>query len=155
MCGDNTMKIDEIDRSIIRQLIDNGRLSYVDLAKELGLSRVAVRERINQLLEDGIIEKFTVVINSEKLGKGVSAFFEVDCEPHALVSVAQKLAENPTVASCYQMTGPSTLHMHVLVDNFARLEQFINEELYSLEGITRVESHILLRRFKSRSGLKL
>jgi DNA-binding Lrp family transcriptional regulator len=53
------------------------------------------------------------------------------------------------------MTGPSTLHMHVLVDHFVRLEQFINNELYALEGITRVESHILLRRFKSRNGLKL
>jgi Lrp/AsnC family leucine-responsive transcriptional regulator len=149
------MKIDEIDRKILRLLIDNGRLSYVDLGKELGLSRVAVRERINQLMVEEVIEKFTVVINSEKVGKAVSAFFEVDCEPHSLVSVAEKLAENPTVASCYQMTGPSTLHMHVLVDNFSKLEKFINEELYALEGITRVESHILLRRFKSRSGLKL
>jgi Lrp/AsnC family leucine-responsive transcriptional regulator len=149
------MKIDETDRKILRMLTENGRLSYVDIGKELGLSRVAVRERINQLMDDGIIEKFSVVINSEKVGKGVSAFFEVDCEPHALVSVAEKLAENPTVASCYQMTGPSTLHMHVLVDNFTRLEQFVNEELYALKGITRVESHILLRRFKSRSGLKL
>ena len=149
------MKIDETDKKILELLTENGRMSYVDIAKKLGLSRVAIRERINQLMEEGVIEKFTVVINSEKFGKSVSAFFEVDCEPTHLVSVAQKLAENPTVASCYQMTGPSTLHMHVLVEDFQKLEQFINEELYSLPGITRVESHILLRRFKSRTGLKL
>lgn len=149
------MKLDDIDRKILSMLSDNGRMSYVDLAKELSLSRVAVRERINQLIKEDIIEKFSVVINSEKVGKGVSAFFEVDCEPTALVSVAEKLAENPTVASCYQMTGPSTLHMHVLVEDFDKLEQFINNELYALSGITRVESHILLRRFKSRTGLKL
>lgn len=149
------MKLDDIDRKILSMLSDNGRMSYVDLAKELSLSRVAVRERINQLIKEDIIEKFSVVINSEKVGKGVSAFFEVDCEPTALVSVAEKLAENPTVASCYQMTGPSTLHMHVLVEDFDKLEQFINKELYALSGITRVESHILLRRFKSRTGLKL
>lgn len=130
-------------------------MSYVDIGKELNLSRVSVRERINQLVENGVIEKFTVVINSEKVGKSVSAFFEVDCEPAYLVEVAQKLADNPNVASCYQMTGPSTLHMHVLVEDFASLEKFVNNELYSLKGITRVESHILLRRFKSRSGLKL
>lgn len=69
--------------------------------------------------------------------------------------MAEKLAFNHSVVSCYQMTGPSTLHMHVLVDDFASLEKFINEELYALEGITRVESNILLRRFKSRLGLKL
>ncbi|RAK20418.1 AsnC family transcriptional regulator [Anoxybacillus vitaminiphilus] len=149
------MKLDDIDRKILSLLTENGRMSYVDIGKELNLSRVSVRERINQLVENGVIEKFTVVINSEKVGKSVSAFFEVDCEPAYLVEVAQKLADNPNVASCYQMTGPSTLHMHVLVEDFASLEKFVNNELYSLKGITRVESHILLRRFKSRSGLKL
>ncbi|MEC2072368.1 Lrp/AsnC family transcriptional regulator [Alkalihalophilus marmarensis] len=149
------MKIDATDRKILALLTDNGRMSYVDIAKELGLSRVAIRERIHQLQEEGVIEKFSVVINSDKVGKSVSAFFEVDCEPTSLVRVAETLAENLKVASCYQMTGPSTLHMHVLVEDFDQLENFINEELYALEGITRVESHILLRRFKSRSGLKL
>ncbi|MEH7224606.1 Lrp/AsnC family transcriptional regulator [Bacillus sp. JJ1566] len=149
------MKIDETDKKILELLTINGRMSYVDIGKELGLSRVSIRERVNQLIEKGVIEKFSVVINSEKVGKGVSAFFEVDCDPASLVRVAETLANNPSVASCYQMTGPSTLHMHVLVEDFAKLEKFINEELYSLDGITRVESHILLRRFKSRTGLKL
>lgn len=149
------MTMDSIDKKILQLLINNGRMSYVDIAKEIGLSRVAIRERINQLIADEIIEKFSVVINSDKVGKKVSAFFEVDCEPTSLVLVAETLAENPMVASCYQMTGPSTLHMHVLVEDFEKLEHFINEELYALKGITRVESHILLRRFKSRSGLNL
>lgn len=149
------MTMDSIDKKILQLLINNGRMSYVDIAKEIGLSRVAIRERINQLIDDEIIEKFSVVINSDKVGKKVSAFFEVDCEPTSLVLVAEALAENPMVASCYQMTGPSTLHMHVLVEDFEKLEHFINEELYALKGITRVESHILLRRFKSRSGLNL
>ncbi len=149
------MKLTDTDIKILNMLSDNGRMSYVDLAKELDLSRVAIRDRINQMQDAGIIEKFSVVINSEKVGKGVSAFFNVDCEPNSLVYVAEKLAENPQVASCYQMTGPSTLHTHVLVEDFKSLEKFINEELYALDGINRVESHILLRRFKSRTGLKL
>lgn len=149
------MKIDEVDKKILNLLINNGRMSYVDIGKELNMSRVSIRERVNQMMEKGLIERFSVVVNSEKLGKKVSAFFEVDCEPSYLVEVAEALANNPNVASCYQMTGPSTLHMHVLVEDFISLENFVNNELYSLEGITRVESHILLRRFKSRNGLKL
>lgn len=149
------LKFDELDKKILEKLIENGRMSYVDIGKELNLSRVAVRDRIKAMMDEGIIERFTVVVNSEKVGKNVSAFFEVDCEPAHLVKVAEALAENPNVASCYQMTGPSTLHMHVLVSDFAQLENFVNNELYALEGITRVESHILLRRFKSRHGLKL
>lgn len=150
-----TTEIDEMDKKIINILIQNSRISFAEMGKELNLSRVAIRERVNNLREKGVIEAFTVVVNSEKVGKQVSAFFEVDCEPMYLVEVAQKLADNENVASCYQMTGPSTLHMHVLVDDFLSLEKFINEELYALEGISRVESHILLRRFKSRRGLKL
>jgi Lrp/AsnC family transcriptional regulator, leucine-responsive regulatory protein len=149
------MKLDDIDKKILQLLMENGRMSYADIGKKLNLSRVSIRERVNQLIDKGIIEKFTVVINSEKAGKAVSAFFEVDCEPASLVKVAETLANNENVASCYQMTGPSTLHMHVLVEDFEKLEHFINKELYSLEGITRVESHILLRRFKSRTGLTI
>ncbi|MRH41935.1 AsnC family transcriptional regulator [Aquibacillus halophilus] len=149
------MSLDNTDKKILDLLIEDGRISYTDIGKELKLSRVAVRSRVNQLIEEGIIEKFSCIVNSEKIGKTVSAFFEVDCEPAHLVDVAENLVNHQAVASCYQMTGPSTLHMHVLVNDFNELESFINKELYALEGITRVESHILLRRFKSRSGLKL
>lgn len=149
------MKIDETDRKILDCLTEDGRMSYVDIGKKLDISRVSVRDRVQQMVKKGLIEKFSVVINSEAAGKAVSAFFEVDCEPASLVTVAQTLVENPSVASCYQMTGPSTLHMHVLVEDFHALEKFINEEIYKLDGITRVESHVLLRRFKSRNGLKL
>ncbi|MFC4557768.1 Lrp/AsnC family transcriptional regulator [Virgibacillus kekensis] len=149
------MKYDEVDKKIIEELIRDGRLSYVELAEKVGLSRVAVKDRIQQLRDDEVIENFTVVVNSEKFGKKVSAFFEVDVEPKQLQEVAQNLADNPSVASVYQMTGPSTLHMHVLVEDFQMLEVFINNELYAVEGITRVESSILLKRFKSRTGYKL
>ncbi|RYG73054.1 Lrp/AsnC family transcriptional regulator [Lentibacillus lipolyticus] len=149
------MKIDATDKKLLEELVDDGRVSYVDLAKKTGLSRVAVKDRIENMKESGVIEKFSVVINSEKFGKTVSAFFEVDVEPFLLQEVAQNLADNPNVASIYQMTGPSTLHMHVLVKDFKTLETFINSELYSVQGITRVESHVLLKRFKSRTGYKL
>lgn len=149
------MAIDHIDKKIINELIKDGRKSYVELAEKVGLSRVAVKDRIQTLLDEGVIEQFTIAVNSEKFGKEVSAFFEVDVEPKQLQVVAKNLADNPNVASIYQMTGPSTMHMHVLVENFNKLETFINNELYSVKGITRVESHVILKRFKSRTGYKL
>lgn len=148
-------KIDDIDKKLLEELAKDGRKSYVELAEIVGLSRVAVKDRISHLQETGVIEKFTVVINSEKYGRRVSAFFDVDVEPYKLQEVAENLAANPNVASIYQMTGPSTLHMHVLVNDFEDLEVFINKELYSVQGITRVESHVILKRFKSRTGFKL
>lgn len=149
------MKYDDVDQRLVEELIKDGRISYVELAEKVGLSRVAVKDRIQNLIDKGVIENFTVIINSEKFGKKVSAFFEVDVEPKQLQEVAQNLADNSNVASIYQMTGPSTLHMHVLVEDFKMLETFINNELYSVQGITRVESSVLLKRFKSRTGFKL
>ncbi|ASN04137.1 Lrp/AsnC family transcriptional regulator [Virgibacillus necropolis] len=149
------MNCDKVDQELLEELVKDGRISYVKLAEKVGLSRVAVKDRIQNLIDKGIIENFTVVINSEKIGKNVSAFFEVDVEPKQLQEVAQNLADNPSVASIYQMTGPSTLHMHVLVEDFKMLEIFINNELYSVQGITRVESSVLLKRFKNRTGYKL
>lgn len=66
--------IDETDRSIIAILGKHGRMSYTDLAKEIGLSRVAVQARVQTLLENGVIERFAAVINPEKVGIHVSAF---------------------------------------------------------------------------------
>lgn len=149
------MKFDEIDKKIVDCLVVDGRKSYVELAEEVGLSRVAVKDRIESLIEKGVIENFTVTVNSEKFGMKVSAFFEVDVEPKNLKEVAENLTNNPNVASIYQMTGPSTLHMHVLVEDFQMLETFINSELYAVEGITRVESNVILKRFKNRGGYKL
>jgi Lrp/AsnC family transcriptional regulator, leucine-responsive regulatory protein len=147
--------IDDIDRQIIKALNKNGRISYTDLAKDIGLSRVAIQTRINTLMEEGVIERFTAVINPEKIGIHVSAFFNVEVEPKYLKEVADILAEDPAVTSLYHMTGPSKLHMHGLFTNNKEMEAFLNEKLYKLTGITSVDSQVLITRYKSRMGMRL
>lgn len=66
--------VDDIDKQILTILHEEGRISYTDLGKRVGLSRVAVQSRINQLIETGVIEKFTAVINPAKIGIHVSVF---------------------------------------------------------------------------------
>ncbi|MBW7477281.1 Lrp/AsnC family transcriptional regulator [Paenibacillus oenotherae] len=147
--------IDEVDRKIIAALNKNGRISYTDLAKEIGLSRVAVQARINALMETGVIERFTAVINPEKIGIHVSAFFNVEVEPKCLQAVADRLSEEPVVTSLYHMTGPSKLHMHGLFMNNQEMENFMKEKLYPLPGIMSVDCQVLITRYKSRMGMRL
>lgn len=149
------LQIDEIDRKIIKALNANGRISYTELAKEIGLSRVAVQARVNALLEEGVIERFAAVVNPEKLGIAVSAFFNVEVEPQCLKSVADTLAEEPAVTSLYHMTGPSKLHMHGLFANNAEMEQFLNGKLYKQPGVVSVDCQVLITRYKSRMGMRL
>ncbi|MDO7906601.1 Lrp/AsnC family transcriptional regulator [Paenibacillus sp. JX-17] len=147
--------VDEMDRKIISLLQSNGRISYTDLAKEVGLSRVAVQTRIQALVENEVIERFTAVVNPVKVGIGVSAFFNVDVEPQFLQKVAEQLAEEQAVTSLYLMTGPSQLHMHALFVNNQDMEAFMNDKLYPLPGVTGVDCQVLIKRYKSRIGMKL
>ncbi|WP_138494733.1 Lrp/AsnC family transcriptional regulator [Paenibacillus pinistramenti] len=147
--------LDEIDRRIIKALNMNGRISYTDLGKEIGLSRVAVQTRINALMDEGVIERFTAVINPEKIGISVSAFFNVEVEPKYLQQVAEVLSDEPVVTSLYHMTGPSKLHMHALFTDNKEMEAFMKEKLYVLPGITSVDSQVLITRYKSRMGMRL
>jgi DNA-binding Lrp family transcriptional regulator len=150
-----THTLDDIDRQIVKALNANGRISYTDLAKEIGLSRVAIQARVNALLEEGVIERFTAVINPEKLGIAVSAFFNVEVEPKRLQSIADTLAEEAAVTSLYHMTGPSKLHMHGLFTNHKEMEIFLNEKLYKLPGVVSVDCQVLINRYKSRMGMRL
>lgn len=150
-----TLDLDDLDRQIIAALHENSRISYTDLGKRIGLSRVAVQSRISALIDAGVIERFTVVINPVKIGMQVSAFFNVDIEPPYLDEVAEKLAKEPAVTSLYHMTGPSTLHMHGIFLNNQDMEKFLLEKLYTMPGIVRVETQMLLKRYKSRMGMKL
>ncbi|MDR9794581.1 Lrp/AsnC family transcriptional regulator [Aeribacillus sp. FSL M8-0254] len=149
------LDIDHIDKQILEKLHENSRISYTDLGKEIGLSRVAVQARINNLIEKGIIEKFTTVINPTKIGMHVSAFFNVEVEPQYLEEVAQKLAEEHAVTSLYHMTGPSKLHMHGIFKNNQEMEKFLTKKLYPMRGVVSVDCQILIKRYKSRMGMKL
>lgn len=147
--------LDDIDTKIVALLNEDGRMSYTDLSKAVNLSRVAVQARVQHLVEQGVIERFSAVINPEKMGLQVSAFFNVEVAPKYLQQVAGTLAEDPNVSSLYHMTGPSKLHMHGLFKNNQDMELFLEQRLYPLPGIMSVDSQILIKRYKSRIGMKL
>ncbi|MBR0620557.1 MULTISPECIES: Lrp/AsnC family transcriptional regulator [Bacillus] len=149
------LTLDERDKQILSLLHEDGRMSYTDLGKQVGLSRVAVQARIQQLIEAGVIERFTTVINPAKIGIHVSVFFNVEVEPKFLEAVALQLEQETAVTSLYHMTGPSKLHMHGIFQNEQEMEAFLTKKLYPLEGVVSVDCQMLIKRYKSRMGMKL
>lgn len=147
--------LDPIDIHILERLTQNSRISYTDLAKEVNLSSVAVKDRIDRLVNQGIIEQFSIVINAEKLGKKISAYLELEVEPAHLKHIVEVLKENERVAVLYEMTGPCILHIHILVENLEEMERFMHESIYCLNGVLRVENQILLKRHKNQDGLNI
>ncbi len=147
--------LDHIDQKIIELLAENSRISYVDIAKHVNLSRTAVKLRVEALEKEGIIEKYTVVINPEKIGRTVSAYCDIEVRPDGLNDVIEKLVSMEFVTDLYQMTGSSRLHMHALLASNDELEHFIRNELYVLPSIIKVDLNIIVSRLKTRKGIRV
>src|SRR5690606_304125 len=86
--GDGSVVIDAVNRKLLELLALDGRMSYAALGRHVHLTRAAVRDRVNSLVRSGVLERFAVIINPEKLGYTLSAFFEIDVEPARLEEVA-------------------------------------------------------------------
>ena len=69
--------LDELDQKIIRLLIENARISYSDIGEETGISRVAVKARIQALEKRGVIEEYTTIINPQKISGAVSCILKL------------------------------------------------------------------------------
>lgn len=146
--GDNSM-IDDVDRKILNILGEDARTSYSDLAKEVGLSRPAIKERVDALQRKGIIERFTVEVPSKYIRKPLPVFFDIRFEPAHVLSAADKIADHPDIVTVYQMSARNSLHVHGFFANIEDVGTFVESFLVNIEGLTEVNTDFLLRRFKS------
>ena len=142
--------LDKTDIRILKLLANDSRISYAEIAREVHLSRMAVRERVMKMLEEGIIERFTVQLNSKKVGLNTPVFLQVKAVPNKLDDVANALAEYSQIESIYAMTGTNELYADAFVEDIESLEKFIFEEIYKIEGITEVEYNIITKKYKTR-----
>ena len=109
--------LDELDQKIIRLLIQNARMSYSEIGQQVGISRVAVKMRVQALEKRGIIEEYTTIINPQKISGAVSCYFEIETKPDALTETAEILEQNDTVTQIYRVTGSSRLHVHAVASS--------------------------------------
>ena len=147
------IQLDATDYAILEILKDDGRCSYSDIAEQVHLSRVAVRERINSMKESGIIHGFTVVIDAKAYQKKAGVFMDVEVEPSKLESVAARLVEQKEVAIVSQHTGTTGLHVHAYIDDVNKLSSFLEENIYSIDGVKAVRSQLLIHQYKTNSYL--
>ena len=147
--------LDEMDQKILMLLIQNARLSYSDIGEKTGISRVAVRARIQALEEKGIIEEYTTVINPQKINGAVSCYFEIETEPETLQEVIDILNKNESVTQIYRVTGQSKLHVHAVTAGQDEMEALIRGEIDCLPGIRNISCDTILSRIKDIKGLRL
>lgn len=147
--------LDEMDQQIIQLLIKNGRMSYSEIGQHIGISRVAVKMRVQALEEKGIIEEYTTIINPQKISGAISCYFEIETKPEDLMEVAEILKQNETITQIYRVTGKSHLHVHAVASSNEEMEKLMYETIDTLPGIVECSSNMILSRIKDIKGLRL
>ena len=147
--------LDELDQKIIQLLIENARISYSDIGEKTGISRVAVKARIQSLEKKGVIEEYTTIINPQKISGAVSCYFEIEVKPDELMQVTDILYKNDIVTQIYRVTGKDKLHVHAVASSSDEMEDLLHNVIDTLPGIISCSCNIILSRIKDIKGLRL
>ena len=147
--------LDDLDQKIIRCLIQNARMPYSEIGQQVGISRVAVKMRVQALEKKGIIEEYTTIINPQKISGAISCYFEIETVPDTLEEVISILEKNDTVTQIYRVTGKSRLHVHAVSPSQEELEQLLHGTMDHLPGVLECSTNIILSRAKDIKGLRL
>lgn len=139
------MRLDEIDKRILRALQRDGRIQNIELAKEVGLSPSPCLRRVKLLEDAGMIDRYVAVLNPAKVGLPLSMFARVwltaqDAETiDRFIAAMKKL---PEVMECYIMLGESDALLRVAVSDLDDYRQFQSTHLTKINGIQNVKTDV-------------
>jgi len=134
--------MDKIDREIIRILKRNGRATYSEIGKRVGLSEGAVRKRIKELIDSGVIKKFTIKLGLEE---GTEAITLISVKPSLPTSnISNLLLKIPNIESVYEITGEYDIGVIISAMNIAEVNDCI-ERIRGIDGVVNTNTMIVLR----------
>ena len=145
--------MDDIDRQLVRALRENGRATFAELARQVGLSAPAVHERVGKLEASGVITGYHAAIEPGALGNPMNALIGVFITDSADTDqIAAALADIGAVADCWFVAGEETFVVRVAVSDVSGLERVIRD-LNSVRGVARTRTTVVLStKFEGRFG---
>lgn len=136
-------KIDKTDLKIIELLMEDGRMQAAEIARRLGnLSQRAVRYRIEQMREDGIIQ-VTAVVNPKAMGLSVVADVWLTCDSDAIQEVAHKMADFENISYVACSIGETDVSVQVLARDTAEVYRFVTEVIGKVPGVRKTTTSIV------------
>jgi Lrp/AsnC family leucine-responsive transcriptional regulator len=150
--------LDALDRKILSVLQAEGRLSVQDLSERVGLSATPCLRRMRRLEAEGVIVRYTAMVDQAKVGLPVSVFVSIKLERQnveKLEAFKAAMARWPEVVECYLMTGPRDYWLRVVVPDLVAYERFLKEKLTRLDGVASIESSFALEQVKYESRLPI
>lgn len=127
--------MDELDWNVLARLQRDGRMTYTELARQVGLSVPAVTERVKRLEETGVIEGYVASVNPVAAGYGVTSLIAITVPQPAKAKFLKVLEAIPEVLECHHVTGADSYIMRLVAVSMADLERLIGR--INLYGETR------------------
>ncbi|ELP1296901.1 Lrp/AsnC family transcriptional regulator [Pseudomonas aeruginosa] len=118
--------MDKYDRALLAALIDNGRLTFAELARRINLSPPAVADRVAKLEAEGVITGYHASVNLAKLGLPIECVIELRITAKDCQSVLDELARIPQLTLCHRITGDACVLMKAAVASMPELQDLID-----------------------------
>lgn len=139
-------KIDKLDKEILMIISKNARIPFKDVAEECGVSRAAIHQRVQRMMDIGLIVGSGYNINPKVLGYNTCTYIGIKLERGSMYKdVVPELEKIPEVVECHFTTGPYTMLIKLYARDNEHLMELLNTRIQEIHGVTSTETLISLR----------
>lgn len=150
--------LDRIDRAILAELQNDGRVANSDLSQRVGLSPSPCLRRVKALEDGGFIRTYVALVDPRAVDLTVNVFVNVTLErqiEEQLDAFEQMVVRWPEVVECYLMTGEADYLLRVVVPDLAVYERFLKNHLTRVPGVSSIKSSFALKQVRYNTALPL
>ena len=138
-------KIDKLDKKILSILSKNARIPFKDVAAECGVSRAAIHQRVQHLIDNGVITGSGFDVNPKSLGYSTCTYVGINLERGSMYrDVVERLMAVPEIIECHFTTGTYTMLLKLYARDNEQLMDLLNNKLQSIPGVVSTETLISL-----------
>ena len=138
-------RIDNLDKKILNIVMRNARIASKDVAVDCGVSRAAIHQRIQRLIETNVITGSGYTVDPSALGYNTCTYIGVSLQKGSMYrDVVKELEKIPDVVECHYTTGPYSMLLKVYVQDNKHLMELLNDKILIIPGVTETETLISL-----------
>jgi Lrp/AsnC family leucine-responsive transcriptional regulator len=150
--------VHDVDLHILRLLQEDGRITNADLARSVGLSPPSVLQRVRKLEDHGLIQRYTTVLNSNRLGYQLMVFVMVSLALHRdqpIERFHRAISQIPEVLECHNVSGEFDFLIKVVAKDMRHYESFVREKLSRIDGIGKIQSCFVMSTTKQTTDIPI
>ena len=151
-------QLDEMDRSLLRLLQENSRLSSAELARRVKLSTPGLQKRLRKLEQNGTIDRYVTLINRQALGLNLLCFAQISLahnQPECMSNFCDRVQGLAEVLECHHLVGEFDYLLKFVVVNHQHLEKLLREKISPIPGVDKIKTSIAIDEVKASTSLPL